>query len=300
MGRALVYTLWGATYLGNKMALASLPPMACTAGRFLIAARLLFAIPAVRRPARLTPPREELRGVLVTGTLLVGASRTLLSIGQRHIDSGWASLIVAAVPLWVLLMRTLSGQPTRPTLGDGVFGGLAGLALLLVQPGALLNIRGALTVLPSSVVWAAGSSLSQRPRLPPDGLVSPAWHMIIGGLAVGVVSGLSGEFGDRRPQPVTTRSWAAWGYLVLLCTFVGFTAYVWLLRHASLQLAATYAYANPVVAVVLGMIALDERLTSWQLPAAALIRVSAALVVSAERPPRRWRGVPAPPGGPPR
>ncbi|MEV0394416.1 EamA family transporter [Polymorphospora rubra] len=298
-GLALIYTLWGSTYLGNRVALESLPPMVMTAGRFLLAAVVLLLISRLRRnPARLVPNRAEFAGVAVTGILLIGAGSTLLAVGQQYIDSGLASLVVAAVPLWVLGLRIGSGERPAALVLVGVLGGVAGLAVLLVAPGTGIHLAGTLTVLLGSGIWAVGSWLSQRLAQPADPLVGIAWQMLVGGLAVALVAVLSGELGRLRPTEVTGRSWLAWGYLLVVGTVVGYSVYAWLLRNAPLQLVATYAYVNPVVAVGLGMMVLDERLTGRQALAGVFVLASVALVVAVERPRPRSPSSPPPPAAP--
>ncbi|MET8307884.1 EamA family transporter [Micromonospora sp. NPDC005173] len=298
VGLALIYTLWGSTYLGNRIALESLPPMVTTAGRFLLAAVVLLVIAGLRRSPQLVPTRAQFPGVAVTGILLIGVGSTLLAVGQQYVDSGLASLVVAAVPLWVLALRVCTGQRPSALVVAGVFGGVAGLALLLLAPGTQLHLAGTLTVLASSGVWAVGSWLSQRMAQPADPLVGIAWQMLIGGLAVAVASALTGELGGLRLAEVSGRSWIAWGYLLVVCTIVGYTVYSWLLRRAPLQLVATYAYVNPVVAVGLGMMVLDERLTGRQVLAGVFVLASVAVVVAVERPRQRGPSSPAAPATP--
>ncbi|MFI9638647.1 EamA family transporter [Micromonospora sp. NPDC051925] len=295
-GLAAVYLLWGSTYLGNRVALESLPPLVSTAGRFLAAGALVVAVVAVRRgPRRLRLPRAQWPGVAASGILMVGAGSALLAVGQQYVASGLASLLVAAMPLWVLLIRFGSGQRPRPAAVAGVLGGLAGLALLLVAPGQGLHLGGMATIVASTMVWALGSTLAQRLPMPADHLAGTGWQMLVGGAAVAVAGLVGGEWSGLRPAEVTTRSWVAWTYLMLVCTVVGFSVYTWLLRRAPLQLVATYAYVNPVIAVLLGMVVLDERLTGRQVLAGGVVLASVAVVVAVERH-RQLRGLP--PGTP--
>ncbi|GHJ08064.1 drug/metabolite exporter YedA [Micromonospora humidisoli] len=292
-GLAAVYLLWGSTYLGNRIALESLPPMVSTAGRFLAAGALVCAVVAVRRgPGGLRLPRAQWPGVVAGGVLMVGAGSALLAVGQQYVASGLASLLVAAMPLWVLLIRFGSGQRPRPAAVAGVLGGLAGLALLLVVPDQGLHLGGAATIVASTMVWALGSTLTQRLAAPADLLTGTGWQMLVGGAAVAVAALVAGEWHGLRPAEVTTRSGLAWLYLMLVSTVVGFTVYTWLLRRAPLQLVATYAYVNPVIAVLLGMVVLDERLTGRQVLAGVVVLASVALVVAVERH-RQLRGLPA-------
>ncbi|MGY3519366.1 EamA family transporter [Micromonospora sp. PTRAS2] len=295
-GLGAVYLLWGSTYLGNRVALESLPPMVSTAGRFLAAGALVLAVVAARNGAdRLRLPRDRWPGVLAGGLLMVGAGSALLAVGQQYVSSGLASLLVAAMPLWVLAIRLGGGQRPRPAAVVGVLGGLAGLALLVLAGDQRLHLAGIATIVASTMVWAAGSTLTQRLPAPADHLVGTGWQMLAGGAAVAVAALPAGEWHRLRLAEVTGRSWVAWTYLMLVCTVVGFSVYTWLLRRAPLQLVATYAYVNPVIAVLLGMVVLDERLTGRQVLAGAVVLASVALVVAVERQ-RQLRGLP--PGTP--
>ncbi|WP_433533167.1 EamA family transporter [Micromonospora sp. CA-263727] len=296
VGLVLLYLVWGSTYLGNRVALESLPPLVSTSARFLAAAAVLFAVVAVRHGVSgLRLPRAGWTAVVVTGTLMVGAGSALLAVGQQYVPSGLASLLVAAMPVWVLVIRLGAGQRPAPLAVAGVLGGLAGLALLLAAPTQRWHLAGMVTIVASTVVWALGSALAQRLTMPADHLVGTGWQMLVGGVAVGAAGLVVGEWRELRLGAVTGRSWLAWSYLMLVCTVVGFSVYTWLLRRAPLQLAATYAYVNPVVAVLLGMAVLGERLTGRQVLAGVVVLAAVALVVARERP-RRWAGLP--PGAP--
>ncbi|RIV37632.1 EamA family transporter [Micromonospora radicis] len=298
-GLVLLYLVWGSTYLGNRIALETLPPLASTSARFLAAGAVLFAVVAVRRGAAgLRLPRHEWAAVAVTGTLMVGAGSALLAIGQQHVPSGLTSLLVAGMPVWVLLIRFGTGQRPAPLAVAGVLGGLAGLVLLLVAPTERWHLAGMLTIVASTLVWAAGSMLAQRLAMPADHLVGTGWQMVAGGTGVAIAGLCTGEWAELRLAAVSGRSWLAWTYLMVVCTVLGFSVYTWLLRRAPLQLAATYAYVNPVVAVLLGMAVLDERLTGRQLLAGVVVLSAVALVVARERP-RRWAGLPPATPAPP-
>ncbi|WP_349876590.1 EamA family transporter [Micromonospora sp. HUAS YX12] len=292
VGLGAVYLIWGSTYLGNRVALDSIPPLVATSARFLAAALLLFAVAALRRgPAGLLLPRRQWGGVGASGLLMVGAGSALLALGQQYVPTALTSLLVAGMPLWVLVLRLGTGARPSPLAVVGVLGGVAGLALLFSVPTQGWHLGGMLLVVVSTMVWALGSTLSQRLHMPADHLVGTGWQMLVGGVAVAVASVVSGELGRFRPAEVTGRSWLAWTYLMLVCTVVGFSVYTWLLRNAPIQLASTYAYVNPVVAVLLGMMVLDESLSGRQVLAGAVVLASVALVIARERP-RQAGGLP--------
>ncbi|PPA61125.1 EamA family transporter [Micromonospora chalcea] len=292
VGLGAVYLIWGSTYLGNRVALDSIPPLVATSARFLAAALLLFAVAALwRGPAGLLLPRRQWTGVGASGLLMVGAGSALLALGQLYVPTGLTSLLVAGMPLWVLVLRLVVGPRPSPLAAVGVLGGVVGLALLFAVPTQGWHLGGMLLVVLSTMVWALGSTLSQRLRMPADHLVGTGWQMLVGGLAVAVASLASGELGGFRLSDVTGRSWLAWTYLMLVSTVVGFSVYTWLLRNAPIQLASTYAYVNPVVAVLLGMMVLDESLSGRQVLAGAVVLASVALVIARERP-RQPDGLP--------
>ncbi|ADU10128.1 protein of unknown function DUF6 transmembrane [Micromonospora sp. L5] len=285
VGLGAVYLIWGSTYLGNRVALDSIPPLVATSARFLAAALLLFAVAALRRgPAGLLLPRRQWGGVGASGLLMVGAGSALLALGQQYVPTGLTSLVVAGMPLWVLVLRLVVGPRPSALAAVGVLGGVAGLALLFSVPTKGWHLGGMLLLVVSTMVWALGSTLSQRLHMPADHLVGTGWQMLVGGVAVAVASVVSGELGRFDPAGVTGRSWLAWTYLMLVCTVVGFSVYTWLLRNAPIQLASTYAYVNPVVAVLLGMMVLDESLSGRQVLAGAVVLASVALVIARERP----------------
>ena len=292
VGLGAVYLIWGSTYLGNRMALDSIPPLVATSARFLAAALLLFAVAALwRGPAGLLLPRRQWTGVGASGLLMVGAGSALLALGQQYVPTGLTSLLVAGMPLWVLVLRLVVGPRPSSLAVVGVLGGVVGLALLFAVPTQGWHLGGMLLVVLSTMVWALGSTLSQRLRMPADHLVGTGWQMLVGGLAVAVASVASGELSGFRLSEVTGRSWLAWTYLMLVSTVVGFSVYTWLLRNAPIQLASTYAYVNPVVAVLLGMMVLDESLSGRQVLAGAVVLASVALVIARERP-RQAGGLP--------
>ncbi len=280
-----VYLVWGATYLGNNVALESFPPLILTASRFGLAGFLLLGL-ATLRGADLRLTWITAAGVALPGLFLIGVGSSLLAFGQLSIPSGLSSLMIASTPLWVLLFEAASGrQPTKLAL-TGVLLGFAGLAALVATSVGLAgSTSGLFVLLCATLAWAMGSVVSPRMRMPTDGLVSAGWQMVIGATAVAMASTVAGEVFSFRLKDVTGRSWLAWTLLSLGSTAVGFGCYAWLLRTTSLRLATTYAYVNPVVAVLLGSVVLGERLEGWQLPAAALVLVAVAAVVAAERPP---------------
>jgi drug/metabolite transporter (DMT)-like permease len=274
---ATVYVIWGSTYLAIAIAVEDLPPLLAVSTRFLVAGALLAAWLAWRRRPALRVTRRELGAAAVVGVLLPGANAVLF-FAERDVPTGLASLIIASVPLWVVLLRLLAKERLSRTAVLGVLGGFLGVAVLLRPSGGATAVGLALCVV-SALMWAVGSFLSARLTLPRDPIAATAYEMLCGGAAMlplGLVA-----LGDLHPSG---RSAAAWVYLVIFGSLVGYTAYVWLLAHAPLGTVATYAYVNPVVAIALGFLFRDEGLTPQILLGAAIVVASVAAVVRREAP----------------
>ncbi|MFE7516860.1 EamA family transporter [Streptomyces sp. NPDC057540] len=281
----IVYVVWGSTYLGIRIVVETLPPFLSGGARFVTAGLLLAAIVAWRQgPAALRVTRRELGSAALVGLLLILGGNGLVVLAETSIPSGLAALLVAAVPIWVVLLRTLLGD--RP--GAGAFGGVllgfAGLGVLTV-PGLSgdVKIGGVVLVLVAALLWSAGSVSSARLTLPANPFTASAYEMLAGGLAALGVGLVRGEHHGLDLGAVSGRSWAALAYLVVFGSLVAFTAYAWLLQTAPVSLAATYAYVNPVVAVLLGALVLDEALTWPILLGGAIVVGGVCLIVSTER-----------------
>lgn len=284
----VVYLVWGSTYLGIRVMVKEAPPLTASGARYLAAALLLGLVLAARGGVgRLRVTRRELAGCAAIGLFLPVLGNGLVSVGEdRGAPSGVTALLIAIAPLMITLFRFASGDRPHPWSVVGVLLGLAGLAYLVLagRSGVAdehVPLGPALVVLAASTFWAFGSWVQPRLTLPRDAFVMTVHEMWTGG-AILVVAGLvRGE----RPDPTSYSAhvWWAWGYLVVFGSMAAFTAYVWLLGNAPISLVATYAYVNPVVAVVLGAAILDEPITGAILVGGAVIVVAVALVISAER-----------------
>lgn len=282
---ALVYVVWGSTYLGIRIVVETMPPFLSAGARFITAGLLLAGIVAWRRgPAALKATRAQVGSAVLVGLLLILGGNGLVVLAETSIPSGLAALLVAAVPMWLVVLRAGSGDRPSPRTLGGVLIGLAGLAVL-TSPGIGGEVRlaGVLLVLGASVLWSLGSFAASKLPLPGDPFTGSAYQMLAGG-AAGIVVGLCrGEHHGLHPASYSTASWLALGYLVLCGSLVGFTAYVWLLQAAPLSLVATYAYVNPVVAVALGWLILDEALTWPIVLGGAIVVAAVCMIVSTER-----------------
>ncbi len=273
-----VYVIWGSTYLGIELTGETIPPLFAVGVRFLAAALLMLGFTAWRRGTHvLRVGRRELASCAVIGALLPG-SNAVLFVAERHVPIGLSALIIGGVPLWIVLLRTITGdRPPRAALA-GVIIGFGGL-VLLVRPNGGSPLWALLLVVCSSLMWATGSFLSSKLPLPADAFAATSFEMLVGGLIL-LPIGLA----TTHPHfsQFSGRSISGFFYLVTIGSVVGYTAYVWLLDNAPLGRVATYAYVNPVVAIALGAIVLHESLT-WTIGiGAALVLACVAIVVRRE------------------
>ncbi|MBI1377985.1 MAG: EamA family transporter [Frankiales bacterium] len=287
----MVYVVWGSTYLAIAFAIDTMPPMVALGTRFAAAAAAMAAYLLVRRgPRGLRVERRELGGAVVIGVLLLGVGMGVLSLAERVVPTGIAALIVAVVPLYIALLRALTGDRPPWITWVGIAIGLVGIGLL-VLPGnhadggsdlAAQRTLWSLLMLGGTFAWALGTFLQPRIRVPRDPLVLSTYEMLTGAV---VLTGLGLLRGERVSDMAhaSAASWWGWIYLVTIGSLVAFTAYVWVAGHAPVSLVATYAYVNPVVAVLLGWWLRGESLSLGLLVGAAVVVAGVALVVSAER-----------------
>ncbi|MFE0650711.1 EamA family transporter [Streptomyces sp. NPDC059534] len=281
----VVYVVWGSTYLGIRIAVETMPPFLSSGARFVTAGLLLTGIIAWRQgPAALKVTRRQLGSAVLIGLLLIPGGNGLVVLAETSIPSGLAALLIAVVPAWVVMLRAATGE--RPGLGavGGVLLGLVGLAVLTL-PGLSgeVKIGGMLVVVLATLLWSVGSFSSSRLPMPPNPFTASAYEMIVGGLAGLLIGAVRGEHHGLDLTAVSGRSWAALAYLILFGSLLAFTAYAWLLQAAPLSLVATYAYVNPVVAVLLGALVLNEALTWPLLLGGAVVVGGVCLIVSTER-----------------
>jgi drug/metabolite transporter (DMT)-like permease len=277
-----VYIVWGSTYLGIELAGETMPGLFAAGVRFTLAGLLLLGLLAWRRGgAGLRVTRAELASAAVVGLLLPGAN-SVLFVTEQKVPIGLTSLIIAAVPLWVLLLRLAARERPDLVSSIGLVVGFGGI-VLLVQPGGDSGPLGYLLLtVGASFMWALGSFLSPRIPVPKDALVATGYEMLAGGLVL-LAIGLAAYSPDELdPAGWSARSIFGLVYLIVLGSIVGYSAYAWLLANVPIGQVSTYAYVNPVIAIVLGVIVLDESLTLRIVAGAVLILVSVAIVLRRE------------------
>jgi drug/metabolite transporter (DMT)-like permease len=281
----IVYVVWGSTYLGIRVVVETMPPLLTSGVRFVAAGAIMWAAMAIRRGlGGVRIDRRQLLACVIVGACLVAGGNGLVMVAEQDVPSGLAALIMAAIPLWVVLLRRATGERVGAATLAGVAVGFVGVALLLLPGGggAHAPLGPLLVVVCASFLWSVGTILSRRLPLPPDAFVSTSVQMITGGLIAAAAGLVHGEAGDFDVGSFSTRSWVALAYLVFVGAIVAYTAYSWVLQHAPVSTVATYAYVNPVVAVFLGWLILDEQVTLAILVAAAIIVGSVAVIVRRE------------------
>jgi drug/metabolite transporter (DMT)-like permease len=281
----VVYVVWGSTYLGIRLVVETMPPLLAGAARHIVAGLIIGAALLARHgPGALRLHRGELRGSAFVGVALLLGGNGLVMLGERDVPSGLAALIIAVVPLWVVVLRLLFSERIRVGTLVGVFVGFAGVAVLVVPRGVTGSVAplGMLMLVGAAASWAIGTYYSQRVPLPRDPFVATAAQLVLGGLGLGVVALVTGELGLLQAAAFSDRSIVAFVYLVTFGSIVAYTAYTWLLQNAAVSKVATYAYVNPVVAIVLGWWILAEEINPSMVVGGAMIVVAVGLVVRTE------------------
>jgi drug/metabolite transporter (DMT)-like permease len=311
----IVYIVWGSTYLAIRVGVETMPPLLMAAARNLVAGLIMFPIAlfSLRAPSsrlasaaplrrglpssllrhssvqaaprrsgpRAKPTRKEWAGCAIVGILLLVANG-LVGIGEQTVPSGLAALLVATVPLWLLGMDAVLNHARLgwATLG-GLLLGLAGVGLLsgLGDRSHGISALGVFIILGAAAMWALGTIMARRVTLPSSPALASGMQLLCGGAALLALSAAAGEFGSLHLAQISTRSWLALGYLIVFGSIVAFSAYGIAIRALPTATVATYAYVNPVIAVLLGTLILNEPLTPAMLAGGALIVGAVVLVV---------------------
>jgi drug/metabolite transporter (DMT)-like permease len=279
---AAVYLIWGSTYLAIRFAVETMPPFTMAGVRFLAAGAILFAWSRARGAAPLTGP--QWRTAAVAGVLLLVGGNGLVSWAEQSVPSGITALLIASTPMWMALIDWARPGGVRPRAGvwAGVALGLAGIAVL-VGPGGLggepVDPLGALAIGTASFCWALGSIYQRSAPVSESTLLNVGGQMLAGGAVLVVLGAVLGE--RLVVADVSARSAASLAYLVFAGAVVGYSAYVWLLKVTTPAKASTYAFVNPLVAVVLGWALANEPLSPRVIGAGALVIGAVALITTA-------------------
>jgi len=278
-----VWVIWGSTYLAIRFVVETMPPLLSASIRWMIGGSVLYLI-AIRRGDRSDRPTlRQWRSAAIVGTALCLGGNGLVAIAEQRVESGTAALLVATVPLWVAVFEWGRHRARlSPPVLAGLVIGFAGTAVL-VKPGGdgAVDAGGASLVLLAAALWAAGSLYSRHAELPSRPLVAAGMEMICGSVACAIAGIAGGEIGRFDVAAISQSSAFALLYLAAFGSIIGFTSYVWTFRNVPTSLATTYAYVNPLIAVILGNLLASERFTSTMLIGGGIIVVAVAVIVTA-------------------
>ena len=281
---AAVYFIWGSTYLFIKYGIETIPPFLLGASRFLVAGLLLYALARWRGAPR--PSLRDWRSAAITGVLMLGLGNGAVVWAEQTVASGVVALIVSTVPIWIVLMDWLRPRGVRPRLPvfAGLLLGLVGM-VILIGPRAIIGEGhvdeiGALVLFIGSLGWALGSILVRGSRRSGAPLVFSALQMVAASVAMLVTSIMFGELATFSFGALSARSALSWVYLVIAGSIIGYTAYVYLLGQVSAAKASTYAYVNPIIAVLLGWAFASEPIGLRTIVAALVILAGVAIITA--------------------
>jgi drug/metabolite transporter (DMT)-like permease len=275
-----VYVFWGMTYLAMRVAVVEIPPHVMAGGRFVVAGLVLYAWARYRGAAR--PTLKEWRAAAVIGAFLLLGGNASVAWAEQRVPSGLAAVLIGVVPIWMVGIEWARGasRPAKRVIG-GLILGVIGVGLL-VSPHAgsrtEVDLLGAAVLVLASASWAWGSVISKSAPLHASPSLATSMEMISGGIIILAVAALAGQFHGFTLTAISGRAAAAWLYLVVFGSLVAFTAYIWLLGVTSIAKVGTYAYVNPIVAVLLGWAILHEPVTLRTVVATLVILLGVALV----------------------
>ena len=283
-----LYIVWGSTYLGIRFAVETIPPFLHAALRFLISGVILYIWRrAAGDPA---PTASHWRSTAIVGTALLLGGNGLVAWAEQTVPSGIAALMITTSPFWLVLFESLRVGGTKPTW-QAILGLVIGFmgVFILVGPAEITGAEGGfdtfgiILLLLAPLFWSMGSIYAKGADMPNSTLLSTGMQMLTGAVALFLVSLVRGKLNGFNPGLVSTRSWLALAYLITFGSLIGFVSYGWLLHNAPVSLMSTYAYVNPVVAVLLGSLFAAEPLNGRILIAAAIIIGSVVLINSARQ-----------------
>ena len=279
---AAVYLLWGSTYLGIRIAIESIPPLLMGGARFLAAGLVLYGVMRMRGAPR--PEFIHWKNAAIVGALLLLVGNGGLTWAEQTVPSNIAALIIASTPLWIIVFDWLRphGRRPHPAVFAGLLVGFIGVGLIIASKDHLgHNVAepiGASVLLVAALCWAAGSVFSRHARQSESALLAVAMQMIAGGALLLIGGAVSGELRGFDLHRITPASASAFLYLFLCGSLIGFTAYVWLLQVSTPARVSTYAFVNPLIAVILGRVFHHELLPKSVLLAGALIVAAIGLI----------------------
>jgi drug/metabolite transporter (DMT)-like permease len=290
IGLGIMYVAWGTTYIAIAFTIETMPPLLSMSFRFVAASLALFVFIGLRNGwASLRLTRNEFASAIFLGVLMLGVGLGTMALAEKVVPIGVASLIVAAMPIWTALFRTLDKD--RPKLSSllGITAGLVGIVIIML-PGQTIARPGSdgqnvtlwmFIILFGNLCWSLGSFIAPRMETPSNPLILSTYEMA-GAAGALFIAGMINRESISDFMDASARSWGGWIYLVTVGSLIGYTVYTWLLENAPITLVSTYAYVNPVVAVALGAVIFSEALTANILVGGLIVIVSVAVVVAVE------------------
>lgn len=291
-----VYMVWGSTYLAIRFAVQTMPPFLMAGVRFLISGSVLYLTRRIWGDPK--PTGQEWRSASIIGIFLLVGGNGGVVWAEQWVVSGVAALLVATAPLWMILIDTLHprGRKSGLKIILGVILGFAGIFILIDPFQSMhqtdIHLVGAAVLIFASLFWSIGSLYSRQAKLPSSPLLGTGMEMLTGGGGLLLLGILSGEMKQLNWEAISKESWLGLIYLIVFGSWIGFTAYTWLLRTAPTPLVSTYAYVNPIVAVFLGFLIAEEPLTLRILIATVLVVGSVASITITQQKTHRSKGAP--------
>jgi drug/metabolite transporter (DMT)-like permease len=284
---AIIYLVWGSTFLAIRVGVREVPPFLLAGMRFFAAGIILYAW--MRAQGTPSPSRREWAAAsLLAGLIFVG-DYGLLFWAEQRVPSGIAAVMMATIPAFMALAEILILRTQRLTLrlGFALLLGLGGVAVLVTRSAEFgehpINPSGAIALVIAAISWSLAASLTRKLPLPESKVMSSGAQMLAGGILLTLTAAILGEFRGFHAQAVSSGAWLALAYLIVAGSIIGFTAYVWLIHHESPTKVGTYAYVNPVVAVLIGYFLGGEALGARTLLGALLVLVSVVVITTAPK-----------------
>jgi len=279
---AAVYVFWGSTYLAIRFTLETIPPFLFAGVRFVVAGALLYAWASRRAPR---PTAVHWRSALIVGALLLLGGNGGVVWAQQRVPSGLAALLVSTEPIWIVIVATAMGRERLSATGViGVIMGFGGVALLVgpqrFAGGEPVELVGAVVIVLAALLWAVGSLYSREAPQPASQSLSTAMSMLAGGALLLLAAAVAGDFGRLDPGAISLKSVLALVYLIIFGSLIAFSCYLWIMKAATPARASTYAYVNPLIAVVLGWLLAGEAMSPRVILSAAVIVTAVALIIA--------------------
>jgi drug/metabolite transporter (DMT)-like permease len=281
---SIIYFVWGSTFLAIRVGVREVPPLILAALRFSIAGLVLYAWVSARGATQ--PTAREWRSASLLGLVIFVFDYGLLFWSEQRVPSGVAAVMLATIPVFMALSEIIFLRTQRLTLRlvSALLIGIAGVAVLMAHSlnlgGAPVDKLGASALIFASISWSIASIFSRKLPLPPSKLMSSAAQMLTGGIFLTILAAALGEFHNFHPEAVSRAVWLSLLYLIVAGSIIGFTAYVWLLHHESPTKVGTYAYVNPIVAVLVGYFLGGEELTTRTILGSLCILVSVIVITT--------------------